>query len=897
MEKLKENTLSSGTAASSEASSMRAPAQQYIILGHLDLCDNNGIGGWIAVENDSRPLAVKLIIDGNEIARTPANLFRKDLLDAGIGEGKHGFLFAIPEILKDGKTHILAVKEASTDVMLPGSPKTVMAKVDSPEISSTKISTGKSPRLTKDGQVLEPGIMFDQMIGPMTHGWSVALSETAAYLRLTYGSLTLGKLTPNQARPDVRQHFGLDKDELGFQLMTGGLLHFSAVSGNFPVAYLAQEGSNGVALTLNLANSLDQAYTFSPLKSFSRNGSHLGKMSSATCLPTGEFTLMLEAGTINHTTDNLLRLSFYQEKEAGLLTRLAQFDLPLTGQLARLHMNLISVDKPLLVVATDGAYEVILTDCFPYPAMYFEKYAALMEYHSLLARGQATFDVITKISRSHLDYWTDKHLGCATTPGVPARETTAVLVFGAAEQDIEPNYAISSFKYFGNTCVFIGRDGMVFDEKNGWQKLDSFLQNCPASHYLLCDATNIIRPDFWSIFAATSSDTKKKADVLYWESIWLDSTNRPLWVKNDVLSGAAFSDEELVPLSNAMISRDLLLEIGSKQLAALGGNSLQLINLLATVNHERIYRLPVVMDIRRLLIMPAMVLRMYTHQQELPKRIPASPSTNNAKIHRSPGVSVIINYRNGAPVTIECLKSLRLQNFDGPIEIILVDNGSTPSVSEAIHTEAKNIFGHANVNLINYSEQFNHSEQCNLASEQASHEYLFMLSNDSVLISKDVIARSVKIASVSSVGTCGYRIVKAHGDTQKLVSLGLTLSNNKYLFAGAAPLSTHRPPNSLLPYTQSSNGNTFAAVMLRKEVYEELGGLDSEEFPTDYNDVDFCLRATNAGYSHITIGGALISHNGRGSREMNLDLPVNPLLIERMPALATMLQSFSVRVL
>jgi GT2 family glycosyltransferase len=318
--------------------------------------------------------------------------------------------------------------------------------------------------------------------------------------------------------------------------------------------------------------------------------------------------------------------------------------------------------------------------------------------------------------------------------------------------------------------------------------------------------------------------------------------------------------------------------------------------VISTVKRDKVRRLPVVMDIRRLPLTPAMISRMHTQQQEFPQRRPEQRKAGNP-VDAKHGVSVIINYRNSAPVTIECLKSLRLQDFAGPIEIILVDNGSTPSSSAMIHAEAERIFSKASVKLITYSGAFNHSAQCNLAAQQASHDYLFMLSNDSILISRDAIARAVRIASTQNVGTTGFRIVKAHGESQKLVSLGLTLSSNKYVFAGAAPLSTHRPPQSLLQYTQGANGNTFAAVMLRKSVYNELGGLDEREFPTDYNDVDFCLRATSAGYTHVTIGSSLISHNGRGSREMNLDLPINPLLISRTPALATLLQSFSVKLL
>jgi GT2 family glycosyltransferase len=894
---LDEHTPSGALAQVAQSPPVQAPVQRFRLLGRVDQCDVHGIAGWLAMENELRPLAVELFVDGQAVARMPADQLRPDLAAAGIGAGKHGFMFSIPAILNDGNTHIVSVKEASTGTDLPGSPKTVTGLPSATVVQADNLSFGKLPVIGEGGQVIESGIMFDQMIGPMSYGWSIPGAGDANDMFLSLGNMTLGKITAHLPRPDVQAAAGVEGDAFGYELMTGGLLQYSALTTSIRTAALIQSGSHGKTLAINLKNYFDQSYTFAPLMGFSRNGKYLGKMSSASCSPDGEFTVLFEAGAASSDADNLVRICFYQEKEEGHLTRLDQFNIPLTGQLARLQITLLSTEKPLLVVASGAAYDILLTDCFLYPALYFDKHAPLVEYHSLLANGQSAFDVIAKIARNHLDFWTDKHLGRAQEYTFPTRERTAVLVFCPGDLDLEPHHIFPAFAHLSEQIAFIDRRAMVLvPGAQEWQPLKTFLDTSPAEHYLVCESANVVRPDFWSIFSAAVSRSTTPAALLYWESIWIDGANRPLWVKNDIPAGEAFVHEELVPVGAAMFSRQLMGEIGSTRWAALVSAEMQLPNVISAVKREKVRRLPVVMDIRRLPLSPAMIFRMHMQQQEFPQRRPEQRKTGNLATSKQ-GVSVIINYRNSAPVTIECLKSLRLQDFVGPIEIILIDNGSTQSNSMMIHSEAERIFGKANVKLITYSGAFNHSAQCNLAAQQASHDYLFMLSNDSILISRDAIARAVRIASTQNVGTTGFRIVKAHGESQKLVSLGLTLSSNKYVFAGAAPLSTHRPPQSLLQYTQGANGNTFAAVMLRKSVYNELGGLDEREFPTDYNDVDFCLRATSAGYTHVTIGSSLISHNGRGSREMNLDLPINPLLISRTPALATLLQSFSVKLL
>jgi hypothetical protein len=66
------------------------------------------------------------LYDGETFLTTfAADLFRKDLLEAGVGNGNHGFFFPTPASLKDGRPHTVRALIAGTKTELRSSPKTV----------------------------------------------------------------------------------------------------------------------------------------------------------------------------------------------------------------------------------------------------------------------------------------------------------------------------------------------------------------------------------------------------------------------------------------------------------------------------------------------------------------------------------------------------------------------------------------------------------------------------------------------------------------------------------------------------------------------------------------------------------------------------------------------------
>jgi hypothetical protein len=94
--------------------------------GTLDVTNDEYVAGWAWDRNQpDRPIEVDIFDGDTKVATVVANQFRLDLLNAGIGDGKHAFHYPTPARLKDGKAHTIHVKTAGTNKELTASPATV----------------------------------------------------------------------------------------------------------------------------------------------------------------------------------------------------------------------------------------------------------------------------------------------------------------------------------------------------------------------------------------------------------------------------------------------------------------------------------------------------------------------------------------------------------------------------------------------------------------------------------------------------------------------------------------------------------------------------------------------------------------------------------------------------
>lgn len=92
------------------------PAQVYGDPLIVDRADARGyIIGWCYVESNSHA-ELEVWIDGELAGTATANVFRLDLLKAGIGTGDHGFRYRPPNVFLDGREHTIVVKKEGMEV-------------------------------------------------------------------------------------------------------------------------------------------------------------------------------------------------------------------------------------------------------------------------------------------------------------------------------------------------------------------------------------------------------------------------------------------------------------------------------------------------------------------------------------------------------------------------------------------------------------------------------------------------------------------------------------------------------------------------------------------------------------------------------------------------------------
>jgi len=100
------------------------PAQRY--RGAHDQADAERISGWAwDTTRPNEPIDVDIYDGDTLLATVTADTVRQDLLNAGIGNGRHAFVYTPPASLNDGRTHTIRVKVSGTDVDLKNTPKQI----------------------------------------------------------------------------------------------------------------------------------------------------------------------------------------------------------------------------------------------------------------------------------------------------------------------------------------------------------------------------------------------------------------------------------------------------------------------------------------------------------------------------------------------------------------------------------------------------------------------------------------------------------------------------------------------------------------------------------------------------------------------------------------------------
>jgi GT2 family glycosyltransferase len=157
---------------------------------------------------------------------------------------------------------------------------------------------------------------------------------------------------------------------------------------------------------------------------------------------------------------------------------------------------------------------------------------------------------------------------------------------------------------------------------------------------------------------------------------------------------------------------------------------------------------------------------------------------------------------------------------------------------------------------------FNFPASINAGAAAASGEHLVLFNDDLEVISAEWMTAMLEYSQEPGVGAVGAKLLYPDG---RLQHIGIVVG-----VGGVAAHAFHQHPGVSPGYGGSAfmarnySAVTGACLMTRRTVFEEVGRFD-ERLPTDFNDVDYCLRLQRAGYRVVYTPWAQLYHHESAS--------------------------------
>ena len=217
---------------------------------------------------------------------------------------------------------------------------------------------------------------------------------------------------------------------------------------------------------------------------------------------------------------------------------------------------------------------------------------------------------------------------------------------------------------------------------------------------------------------------------------------------------------------------------------------------------------------------------------------------------------MVIPSWNSARLLPRCLDSIAAQGV--PVELLVVDNGSSDGSVELLRERG--------VEHIALERNTGFAAAVNLGVSRIRSPLVLVLNVDSVLEPGCLAALATRLRADRGLGGVQPLILQLEEGRERdragarVYSAGMTLSADGRAFEQGA--GEEQGPLSATP--REVFGVCGAACLLRRELFEELGGYDERYFAF-YEDVDLNVRARVAGWRFAYVPGAVVWHVGNAS--------------------------------
>jgi GT2 family glycosyltransferase len=223
---------------------------------------------------------------------------------------------------------------------------------------------------------------------------------------------------------------------------------------------------------------------------------------------------------------------------------------------------------------------------------------------------------------------------------------------------------------------------------------------------------------------------------------------------------------------------------------------------------------------------------------------------------KQPRVTVVlVNWRRREETCL-CLRSL--EHLDFPCQIIVVDNGSGDGSGAYLASRFPQ------VTLIQLDSNVGFAAACNRAITRALADslcdYIFLLNNDTIVHRRALSELLRAAGTYPKAGILGSKVF--YRDRPRMIwYAGARVRPHLLAFTDTGRGHVDRGQFGRVRYVDCVFG---AAMLIRRNVFDSIGLFD-ERFFLYLEDLDFCLRAREAGFSLLFVPQSLVWHKGCGS--------------------------------
>jgi O-antigen biosynthesis protein len=213
----------------------------------------------------------------------------------------------------------------------------------------------------------------------------------------------------------------------------------------------------------------------------------------------------------------------------------------------------------------------------------------------------------------------------------------------------------------------------------------------------------------------------------------------------------------------------------------------------------------------------------------------------------TPTLSIVVPVYEQHATTFACLKSIATHFPSVATEIIVADDASPTPAADALAVVQ-------GVRFIRHTSNLGFIRNINAAAREARGEFLLLLNNDTLLTSLAVDAMLGTYHANENVGLVGAKLLNADGTLQEAGGIVWRDGSAWNYGRGEHPLDPR------YNFVRDCDYCSGAALLIRRELFQSLGGFDEYYLPAYYEDTDLAFRVRQAGQRVVYQAHASVYH-------------------------------------